>query len=78
MLLHNDCPRELARSVLPVGTYSHMFASANLFNWMRFCKERMHPHAQYEIRVYAEVICEMLCEVAPVAMRAFKDKYGFE
>jgi thymidylate synthase (FAD) len=74
-LIEDGCPRELARSVLPVGTYSHMFATANLFNWMRFLKERMHPHAQYEIRVYAQAICEMLEVVAPVAMRTFKEKY---
>jgi thymidylate synthase (FAD) len=70
-------PRELARTVLPLGTYSHMFASANLFNWMRFCKERMEGSAQYEVRVFAEIICDMLCKVAPVAMQAFKDKYKF-
>ena len=69
------CPRELARSVLPLGTYSHMFATANLFNWMRFLKERLHPHAQYEIRVYAEAIAVLLQQVAPVAMAAFKEKY---
>lgn len=74
-LLGQGCPRELARSVLPVGTYSHMFATANLFNWMRFLKERLHPHAQYEIRVYARAIAEMLKNVAPVAMNAFYEKY---
>jgi len=70
-LLQDNCPRELARSVLPLGTYSHMFATANLWNWMRFLKERQHEHAQYEIRVYADVISKLLHEVAPVAMRAF-------
>jgi len=75
-LLEADCPRELARSVLPVGTYSHMFATANLFNWMRFMKERCHPHAQYEIRVYAEAIMTILKGIAPVAMKTFMDKYN--
>ena len=75
-LIEEGCPRELARSVLPVGTYSHMFAKANLFNWMRFLKERLNPHAQYEIRVYAEAIAALLKNVAPVAMAAFKEKYA--
>ena len=52
-LLSIGTPRELARSVLPLGTYSHMFATANLHNWFNFLRERLHPHAQYEIRVYA-------------------------
>ena len=70
------CPRELARSVLPVGTYSHMFAKANLHNWFKFLAERLHPHAQYEIRVYAEVILKMLETVAPAAVAAFNKNRG--
>lgn len=74
-LIEDGCPREIARSVLPVGTYSHMFATANLFNWMRFLKERQHEHAQYEIRVYADAIAALLKQIAPVAMSAFEEKY---
>lgn len=73
-LLEAGTPRELARSVLPVGTYSHMFATANLHNWFRFLEERLHPHAQYEIRVYAQEILKQLEELFPVATRAFKLK----
>jgi thymidylate synthase (FAD) len=70
VLLESGCPRELARSVLPMGTYSHMFATANLHNWYRFLKERLHPHAQYEIRVYAEAILEVLTELYPISTAA--------
>lgn len=65
-------PRELARSVLPVGTYSHMFATMNLHNLFRFIGERIHPHAQYEIRVYAEALLELIEPIVPVAVAAFK------
>lgn len=75
-LIKHGCPRELARSVLPVGTYSHMFATANLNNWFRFLGERLHPHAQYEIRVYAEAILTSLELIAPVAVRAFRNSMG--
>ena len=71
-LITKGCPRELARSVLPVGTYSHMFATANLHNWFRFLGERLHPHAQYEIRVYAEALLGILESIAPVAVAAFR------
>lgn len=72
-LLAAGWPRELARSILPVGTYSHMFATANLHNWFRFLAERLHPHAQQEIRVYAEAILTILEDIAPVAVAAFKE-----
>ena len=75
-MLRDGVPRELARSVLPVGTYSHMFATANLMNWFKFLAERLHPHAQYEIRVYAEAILSELENIAPVAVAAFKAKMG--
>jgi len=70
-LLSTGCPRELARSILPVGTYSHMFATMNLHNLFRFLSERLHPHAQYEIRVYAEAILELITPIVPVAVEAF-------
>lgn len=72
-LISTGTPREIARSVLPVGTYSHMFATANLHNWFRFLSERLHPHAQYEIRVYAEAILDLIEPVVPVAVAAFKE-----
>lgn len=75
-LLGRGCPRELARSVLPVGTYSHMFATVNLHNLFRFLAERLHPHAQYEIMVYAEAMLELVEPIAPVAVAAFKKKFN--
>jgi len=72
-LIEEGCPRELARSVMPVSTYSHMFATANLLNWMKFLKERLHPSSQYEIRVYAEVIEAFLRTLYPTAMEAFNE-----
>lgn len=77
-LIKCGCPRELARSVLPVGTYSHMFATANLHNWFQFLSERLHPHAQYEIRVYAKEILASLESIAPVAVSAFRSSMGNE
>lgn len=72
-LLELGCPRELARGVLPVNTYSHMFCTVNLLNLMRFLALRDHSHAQYEIRVYAEVMRELAKTVAPVSIAAFEE-----
>jgi len=71
-LLEGGMPREIARSVLPVSTYSHMFATMNLHNLFKFLGERMHEHAQYEIRVYANAILELIEPVVPVAVAAFR------
>lgn len=73
-LLRDGVPRELARSVLPTATYSHMFATANLHNWLRFCAERTHEHAQHEIRVYADAIVAMLGQIAPVTVRHWREQ----
>jgi len=72
VMLEGGMPRELARSVLPVATYSHMFATVNLNNLFKFLGERMHSHAQYEIRVYAEAMLELVRPIVPVAVAAFE------
>ena len=71
-LLAAGVPRELARSVLPVGTYSHMFATVSLHNLMKFLKLRLHNHSQYEIRVYASAMLALIEPVVPVSVAAFK------
>jgi thymidylate synthase (FAD) len=75
--VYRDCsgsgwPRELARSVLPVNTYSHMFATVDLMNLFKFLTLRVHEHAQYEIRVYAEAMRDLVRSVAPVAVSAWE------
>lgn len=71
-LLEQGCPRELARSVLPLGTYSHMFATVNLHNLMHFLSLRLHSHAQKEIRVYAEAMLQLIEPLVPVSVAAFR------
>jgi thymidylate synthase (FAD) len=71
-LLDAGWPRELARSVLPVNTYSHMFAKVNLRNLLGFLDLRVDPHAQYEIRVYAEAMLEIARTIVPVCIGAWE------
>lgn len=72
-LLAAGCPRELARSVLPVAAYTRFFGTVNLHNLMHFLDLRLHPHAQYEIRVYAEALLKLARKVVPITM---EHKYG--
>jgi thymidylate synthase (FAD) len=49
-----------------------MFATMNLHNLFGFLRERLHTHAQYEIRIYAEAMLELVTPIVPVAVAAFK------
>lgn len=71
-LIEKGWPRELARSVLPVNTYSHMFATVDLLNLLKFLTLRCHEHAQHEIRVYADAMRELARSVAPVTIEAWE------
>lgn len=72
-LIREGCPRELARSVLPVATYSHMFATVDLHNLMHFLRLRLHAHSQYEIRVYAEAMLQLIEPLVPHSVAAFRE-----
>ena len=52
--------REMARLVIPVSQYTEFYTTINLWNLFHFLHLRLHPHAQYEIRVYAEAILSIL------------------
>ena len=71
-LLERGWPRELARTVLPVATYSRMFGTVNLLNLLKFLTLRCDAHAQYEIQVYADAMLELIRGVAPVAVSAWE------
>lgn len=70
-LLGQGVPRELARAVLPLNTYSRMFATVDLHNLFHFCRLRLHEHAQYEIRVYAAALLQLIKPIVPHAVEAF-------
>jgi thymidylate synthase (FAD) len=71
-MLETGVARELARSVLPVSTYSTMFATVNLLNLLKFLTLRSDQHAQYEIRVYADAMRELARQVTPVCVEAWE------
>lgn len=75
-LIGQGWPRELARMVLPVNTYSHMFTTMNLRNLLAFLTLRCDSHAQYEIRVYADAMLELARQVVPVCIKAWENTNG--
>lgn len=72
-LLADGCPRELARTVLPVATYSQCFGTVNLHNLFHFLGLRTHSHAQFEIRVYALAMLELIRPICPIAVTAWEE-----
>jgi thymidylate synthase (FAD) len=65
--------RELARSVMPLGAYSSFIWKQNLHNLFHFLGLRADPHAQAEIRAYAEAILDLIRPLFPVAVEAWED-----
>lgn len=72
--LKDGIPKELARLVIPVSRYSKMRASANLLNWIRFLRLRLHHTAQYEIREYAMMVELLLMDRFPRTMKLFSEE----
>lgn len=73
--LNEELARELARMVLPLNTYTRFFGTVNLHNLLHFLRLRLHPHAQYEIRVYAQAIGSIIEQIVPVTMKYFLEDY---
>jgi thymidylate synthase (FAD) len=65
--------RELARMNLTLNTYTQWYWKTNLHNLFHFLSLRADAHAQYEIRVYAEVMLRMTEAWVPIASAAFRD-----
>jgi thymidylate synthase (FAD) len=72
-LLEFDLARELARINLPLSSYTEWYWQIDLRNLFHFLKLRLSPHAQHEIRKYAEVMSVMARKVAPMAYGAFEE-----
>ena len=65
--------RELARMVLPTNWYTQWYWKIDLNNLFHFLSLRADSHAQYEIRVYADAIRDVVKRWCPIAYEAFED-----
>jgi len=72
-LLETELARELARINLPLSNYTEWYWKIDLHNLFHFLKLRMDVHAQYEIRVYADVMADIVRQILPLAYSAFED-----
>ncbi|MDB9986135.1 FAD-dependent thymidylate synthase [Pelagibacterales bacterium] len=65
--------RELARMNLTLNTYTQWYWKIDLNNLLHFLKLRADAHAQYEIRVYADIILDIVKKWVPITYEAFED-----
>jgi thymidylate synthase (FAD) len=64
--------RELARMNLTLNFYTQWYWKVDLHNLLHFLSLRADPHAQYEIRVYADAMLETVKRWTPLAFHAFE------
>lgn len=65
--------RELSRIILPLNTYTEWYWKIDIHNLLHFLKLRLHPHAQYETRMYAQAIYDLVQPFFPLTFEAFDD-----
>ncbi len=63
--------RELARMNLTLNTYTQWYWKIDLHNLLHFLSLRADPHAQYEIRVYADAMLDTVKRWVPLTCDAF-------
>ena len=65
--------REQARGVLPQNLYTEYYATANLNNILKFIGLRTHEGAQWEIQQLAIAMLDIITNLWPETVRAYKD-----
>jgi thymidylate synthase (FAD) len=66
-LLEAGIAPEQARFVLPQGTYTEWYWTGSLAAYARVYKQRIDPHAQWEVREYASAIGQLIQPCFPVS-----------
>jgi thymidylate synthase (FAD) len=75
-LLDEDFPgvaREVARTVLPVSYYTEVYWKQNLWNLFHLLKLRTDSHAQFETRMVANAMYDLIKPRFPAACEAYED-----
>jgi thymidylate synthase (FAD) len=65
--------REQARKDLPLSTMTVAYWKIDLHNLLHFLELRLHPSAQHETRLYANLIANYVAEKFPITWAAFKE-----
>jgi thymidylate synthase (FAD) len=71
-MIDQGITREISRINLPLSLYTEFYWQMDLHNLLHFLHLRMDKHAQLEIRLYAQVMADIVKTVVPQAWSAFE------
>jgi len=74
-LVENGVAKELARICLPQNIYTELYWCMDLHNLLHFLDLRKSPHAQYEIREYANALETLIGDVCPITVAAYREYF---
>lgn len=73
-LLASGLAPEIARTVLPLGTYTEWYWQTDLHNFLGTMGKRIKKDAQMEIQVYAKAMLDLARPIFPTAIEAWEEK----
>ena len=71
-LISGGLAPEIARTVLPLGTYTEWYWQIDLHNFLGTMGKRIAPDAQYEIRVFAQAMLDLAEDKFPTVIGAWR------
>lgn len=71
--LEDGLSREQARMLLPLNLYTEWYWKIDLHNLFHFLSLRCDSHAQWEIRVFADAMLELIKPIVPFSVEAWED-----
>jgi len=73
LMIKNGVAKEIARFVLGTNSYTTLYFKMDLHNLLHFFSLRCDPHAQWETRMFANAMYDLVKPMVPDAMRAFEN-----
>jgi thymidylate synthase (FAD) len=71
--LESGVAREQSRMILPLNLYTEWYWKIDLHNLFHFLSLRCDSHAQWEIRVFADAMLNLISPIVPWAVEAWED-----
>jgi thymidylate synthase (FAD) len=73
ILMKHGVAREMARMILPQNLYTQVYWKQDLKNLLHLLKLRMDNHAQYEIKVFADAIYDIIKDIVPATISSWEN-----
>lgn len=79
-MMEEGVAKEMARMVIPSSVYTEFYFTVDLRNMLHMLSLRLHEHAQYEIKVFAEAMLDILNGIDDISwtMEIFEEKTNLD